>query len=106
MECELTHAALGCPRSRTLLSARLLTQVNWESGFLIIVIIVMTVMVLLGSLCAPRPHPLPPLAAAVPDACARPPGADVLVYFQAEEDKNTAIAPKIGEQSLLLVSAL
>ena len=49
--------------------------------FLIIVIIVVTVMVMLGSLY-------------------------VLVYFQAEEDKNTAIAPKVAVVLGLSLSCL
>ena len=51
---------------------------NW---FLIIVAIVMTVMLMIGSLY-------------------------VLVYFQAEEDKNTAIAPKVAVVLGLSLSCL
>eukprot|EP00908_Phaeocystis_cordata_P015384 Transcript_26542.p1 GENE.Transcript_26542~~Transcript_26542.p1 ORF type:complete len:358 (+),score=45.92 Transcript_26542:113-1186(+) len=71
MDCEPAHTR-PFPSSH---------RVSSQSGFLIIVTIVMTVMVLLGSLY-------------------------VLVYFQAEEDKNTAIAPKIAVVLGLALSCL
>ena len=73
---------LGCssPGAGWLCRSALAAPVKME-WFLIIVVIVVTVMVMLGSLY-------------------------VLVYFQAEEDKNTAIAPKIAVVLGLSLSCL
>ena len=67
----------------------------------IIVAAVMTVLVLIASLCT-RAHAFstsPHLLAARPNfffPLLFTPTADVLVYFQSEEDRNTAWAPKIA----------
>ena len=73
---------LGCssPGAGWLCRSALAAPVKME-WFLIIVVIVVTVMVMLGNLY-------------------------VLVYFQAEEDKNTAIAPKIAVVLGLSLSCL
>lgn len=70
--------------------------------FLVVVIVVMTVLILMASACACRiilDHvalKLAPCPRVADHVVAHVFSADILVYFQAEEDRNTAWMPKVA----------